>query len=417
MTSSPPSTTRGFSLTTRGGWSSERRSGGTTGAVSAPACWRSVTPSDRGGTASGSAMSAVGRGPPTPHTPATSAGNATRCPLQRRQAPTGAHSAPRWPRAPGPNLPRARTGARRRRLCTGASGEHTPPHTNARAPRAPPSCGSACTCGTPRPLRTCRTCPRPDPHPPPHSAEPAAPYLADGGMHSTAHGTTQMHQEVVERAHLPARMPTRIRVMLDSDGSPQRDDRHHRRSRSCSPVSPEWAGETLAEREERRLATTRTGGQRRGGWKGTQGQGQGGRGPLRDRQDRAWQPEGEGGATGGGRGAGRPRSRTCSRCGASPPASNKCQRTTPTTTTPPRSPLQHRPQRRRTHLLPAPTSPAPASAPRAEGGAGADGLGRGGTGRGAGAAGTGAAGGAGARGSTGPALGPGLGHGPGPSGG
>ena len=93
-----------------------------------------------------------------PHTPATSAGNATRCPPQRRRAPTGARSAPRWPRAPGPSLPRARTGARRRRLCTGASGEHTLPHTNARAPRAPPSCGSTCTCGTPRPSRTCRTC-------------------------------------------------------------------------------------------------------------------------------------------------------------------------------------------------------------------------------------------------------------------
>ena len=32
------------------------------------------------------------------------------------------------------------------------------------------------------------------------------------------------------------------------------NDRHHRRSRSRSPVSPEWAGETPAEREERRLA-------------------------------------------------------------------------------------------------------------------------------------------------------------------
>ena len=42
--------------------------------------------------------------------------------------------------------------------------------------------------------------------------------------------------------------------MSDSDGSPQRDDRHHRRSRSCSPVSPEGAGETPAEREERWLA-------------------------------------------------------------------------------------------------------------------------------------------------------------------
>ena len=42
--------------------------------------------------------------------------------------------------------------------------------------------------------------------------------------------------------------------MSDSDGSPQRDDRHHRRSRSRSPVSPGCAGETLAEREEQPLA-------------------------------------------------------------------------------------------------------------------------------------------------------------------
>ena len=43
--------------------------------------------------------------------------------------------------------------------------------------------------------------------------------------------------------------------MADSDGSLQRDDRHHRRSRSRSPVSsPEWTGETLAKREEQGLA-------------------------------------------------------------------------------------------------------------------------------------------------------------------
>ena len=42
--------------------------------------------------------------------------------------------------------------------------------------------------------------------------------------------------------------------MSDSDGSCQQDYRHHRRSRSRSPVSPEWAGGTPAEREERRLA-------------------------------------------------------------------------------------------------------------------------------------------------------------------
>ena len=42
--------------------------------------------------------------------------------------------------------------------------------------------------------------------------------------------------------------------MLDFDGSSQQDDRHHRRSRSRSPVSPGFAGETLEERKERRLA-------------------------------------------------------------------------------------------------------------------------------------------------------------------
>ena len=39
----------------------------------------------------------------------------------------------------------------------------------------------------------------------------------------------------------------------DSNGSPQREDRHRRRSRSRSPVSPGCAGETLAEREGQRL--------------------------------------------------------------------------------------------------------------------------------------------------------------------
>ena len=42
--------------------------------------------------------------------------------------------------------------------------------------------------------------------------------------------------------------------MSDSDGSPVRDDRQNRQSRSRSPVSPEWAGETPAKRKERRLA-------------------------------------------------------------------------------------------------------------------------------------------------------------------
>ena len=42
--------------------------------------------------------------------------------------------------------------------------------------------------------------------------------------------------------------------MADSDGSAQRDDRHHRQSCSRSPASPEWTGETPAEREDLRLA-------------------------------------------------------------------------------------------------------------------------------------------------------------------
>ena len=42
--------------------------------------------------------------------------------------------------------------------------------------------------------------------------------------------------------------------MSDSDGSPQQDDRHRRRFRSRFPVFPRYAGETLAEREERQLA-------------------------------------------------------------------------------------------------------------------------------------------------------------------
>ena len=132
MTSSPPSTTTGFFPTTRGRRSGRRRSAGTTGAASAPACWSSETPSARGRTTRGSGVSAPGHRPPSSHTPATSVENATLCPPQRQRGPTGAHSAPRWPPAPGQNPPRARTGARKRRPCTGASGgAHTPSHERA----------------------------------------------------------------------------------------------------------------------------------------------------------------------------------------------------------------------------------------------------------------------------------------------
>ena len=181
MTSSPPSTTKGFSTTTRDRRSGGRRSAGTTGAASARACQSFGNPFASGSTTSGSAVSPPARRPPTYHRPATSAGNATRCPPQRQQAPTGARSAPRWPHAPGPSHPRARTDAQKRSLCTGGSGVHTPPHTAAGAPREPPSCSSKCTCGTPRPTRTCPTCSRPDPRSLPRFAEPAAPCIADGG--------------------------------------------------------------------------------------------------------------------------------------------------------------------------------------------------------------------------------------------
>ena len=84
---------------------------------------------------------------------------------------------------------------------------------------------------------------------------------------------------------------------------------------------------------------------------------------------------------------------------------------------PPPPPLQHQPWRRRARPPPTPTTPAPVSpppAPRAEPARMASAGGGGG--RGIGAAGKGAAGGAGPRGRGGPALGPGLGHSPGPSG-
>ena len=81
-----------------------------------------------------------------------------------------------------PGGPRARADARKRGLCTGASGGRKPPHTDTRAPQSPPSCGSTCTCGTPRPSRTRLTCSRPDARPSPRLAEPAAPCLAEGGM-------------------------------------------------------------------------------------------------------------------------------------------------------------------------------------------------------------------------------------------
>ena len=82
-----------------------------------------------------------------------------------------------WPEPPAGPRRRTEEVALHRRI----EGAHAPSHECA-APRALPSCGSTCTCGTPHPLRTCRTCTRPDPHPPPPFAEPAVPCHADGGM-------------------------------------------------------------------------------------------------------------------------------------------------------------------------------------------------------------------------------------------
>ena len=89
---------------------------------------------------------------------------------------------------PGGRVPLARTSRRPAQAHRGggpapAHRGGTRPLTRARGPRGRcPICGSTCTCGTPHPLRTCRTCSRPDPHPPPPSAEPAVPCHADGGM-------------------------------------------------------------------------------------------------------------------------------------------------------------------------------------------------------------------------------------------
>ena len=69
-----------------------------------------------------------------------------------------------------------------------------------------------------------------------------------------------------------------------------------------------------------------------GAGKGPKGKGKGAVGP-RGQTERGTGATGGGRSEGRGTGAGRPRSPTCSRCGASPPTSNKCRRTTPTTTT------------------------------------------------------------------------------------
>ena len=67
--------------------------------------------------------------------------------------------------------------------------------------------------------------------------------------HDTAHGTPPIHWEALGRARLQPRMPTRIAAMSDCDGSPRRDDCHHRQSRSAPP-SPQdlWGKPTRSAR-------------------------------------------------------------------------------------------------------------------------------------------------------------------------
>ena len=110
----------------------------------------------------------------------------------------------------------------------GGPGPWAPPQTGSyggtRGPRGSPASPPNAGGWPPAPGRAGLT-PQPAPHPPPPRRAP----------HGTAHGTALMHQEVVGRVRLPPRMPTRITVMADSDGSPQRDDRDHRRFRYAPP--------------------------------------------------------------------------------------------------------------------------------------------------------------------------------------
>ena len=131
-TSSPPSTTTGSSPRTRGRRSSGRRLARTTGTASAPACWRSGTPSYRGGTTSGSAISTLGRRPATSRTPANSAGNVH---TVSSTASTGANrcawcaqvAACPWPEPPAGPRRRTEEEALHRRI----EGAHTPSHERA----------------------------------------------------------------------------------------------------------------------------------------------------------------------------------------------------------------------------------------------------------------------------------------------
>ena len=137
-----------------------------------------------------------------------------------------------------------------------------------RAPRAPPSGGSTCTCGTPRPSRTLRTYLSHDPHPPLRFAEPAAPCIAnrgDGPEHARArrraqeaavrrlvadavteaheaHATTQHDPAGSARAFLSEATLPAIRA-LNRAGAPELVPAMHRIVNAVQPglISPEAA--------------------------------------------------------------------------------------------------------------------------------------------------------------------------------
>ena len=67
-------------------------------------------------------------------------------------------------------------------------------------------------------------------------------------------GRDDLERPAWRHAQSTLHVPDCIAKMLDSDCSPQQDDRLHRWSRSPSPVSPGSGGVTPAERDERRLA-------------------------------------------------------------------------------------------------------------------------------------------------------------------
>ena len=183
--------------------------------------------------------------------------------------PTHLYGAAPLPRPPLP-APAARDGVHtflRTQEVTAITGVHlvrlsSAPPDDARGPRAL-SCApdwelwrdvwAAWLTRLPARCRWMAACPRPHGD----NATAGPPSLPPSPLRSTAQHCPRHNTDTPggDRGGTPATTHAyQDNRMSDADGPPQRDDRHHRRSRSRSPVSPGYAGETLAEREERRLA-------------------------------------------------------------------------------------------------------------------------------------------------------------------